>query len=65
MDGIYFIRNSINEWHSSITGYFKTEDEAREALKSCHDWFMRDGTGEIYFQPFGLRKDVILIDRIK
>ena len=46
MKGIYYIDNSIDECHNIISGYFKTEDEAREALKSCADWFRPNGTVE-------------------
>lgn len=54
MTGIYFIKNTIDEYHSSISGYFPTEDEARDALKDCADWFRPHGTGTIYFQEFGI-----------
>ena len=61
MKGIYYIENYLDEIHSGIRGYFETEDEAREALKSCSDWFRPNGTGRIYFQEFGLHKEPILI----
>jgi len=61
MKGIYYIENYINEIHTSISGYFTTEDEAHEGLKSCADWFRPKGTGRIYFQEFGLGKTPILI----
>ena len=61
MKGIYYIDNSIDEYHHITSGYFETEDEAREALKSCADWFRPNGTGRIYFQEFGLHKESILI----
>lgn len=54
MKGIYYIHNTIDEIHSTISGYFETEDEAREGLKSCADWFRPNDTGRIYFQEFGL-----------
>lgn len=61
MKGIYYIENTVNEWHSTIRGYFATEEEAREALKSCCDWYRPNGTGRIYFQPFGLNQPRQLI----
>jgi len=54
MKGIYFIKNSVNEYNTRISGYFPTEDEAKDALKDCADWFRPKGTGEIWFKEFGL-----------
>lgn len=56
MEGVYYIENTYNEFSSYISGYFKTEAEAKEALKECEDWYRPKGTGRIYFQPFGLDK---------
>jgi hypothetical protein len=56
MKGIYYIENSVDERTSRISGYFQTEEEAREALKECSDWFMPKGTGTIWFKEFGLNK---------
>ena len=61
MKGIYYILNSINEYHSDISGYFPTEDEAREGLKKCSNWFRPEGTGEIWFQEFGVNGKKTLI----
>lgn len=52
-DGVYFIKNTVDEWNTIITGYFRTFDEAKEALKECSDWYRPKGTGRIYFQKFG------------
>jgi len=52
--GIYFIENTIDEWHSAISGYFPTEDAAKEGLKDCCNWYSHKGTGTIYYQEFGL-----------
>ena len=52
--GVYYIENTVDEWHTSISGYFETEEEAREALKQCADWYRPKGTGTIYFKEFGL-----------
>ena len=43
---------------TQISGYFQTEEEAREALKKCSNWFMKKGTGIICFKEFGLNKKV-------
>ena len=64
MKGIYFIVNTIDEIHTRISGYFMTEDEAREGIKNCADWFRPNGTGTIYFQEFGINGKRIEIDRI-
>ena len=56
MNGIYYIENTVDERRSRISGYFQTEEEAREALKECSDWFMSNGTGIIWFKEFGLNK---------
>jgi hypothetical protein len=51
--GVYFIKNSVNEWSSSISGYFPTLEAAKEGLKKCSDWYRSNGTGSIYFTEFG------------
>lgn len=61
--GFYFIENIVDEWHSSETGCFKTLKEAKEALKSCSDWWCSEGTGCIYFRPYGLNKSSKFICR--
>ena len=58
MKGIYYIENSVDEQRTKISGYFKTEEEAREAIKECSDWFMNKGTGTIWYQEFGLHKPI-------
>ena len=45
---IYYILNTINEWDTTINGYFSSLDKAKEALKKCCDWYRSDGTGRIY-----------------
>jgi hypothetical protein len=61
MKGIYYIENTINEFASSIQGYFTSLDDAMEALKSCSDWYRSEGTGEIYFTEFGLNGKTTLV----
>ena len=51
---IYYIENTIDEWHSTIRGYFETLDDAIKAIAECSDWFREKGTGEIYKVGFGL-----------
>lgn len=45
---IYFIKNTINEYDTTIRGYFSSLDNAKEALKKCEDWWRSKGTGRIY-----------------
>lgn len=56
MNGVYYIKNTISEFSSDYKGYFKTLDEAKEALKKCSDWYKPNGTGRIYWVEFGLNK---------
>lgn len=54
MNGIFYIENSVDEWHLSIRGYFNDLESAKAALSECADWYRPNGTGRIYFQKFGL-----------
>ena len=54
MDKIYLIENSIDERRCRVSGYFKTYADAYEALKKCSDWWMPNGSGQIYGVSFGL-----------
>ena len=54
MDKIYLIQNSIDERRVRVSGYFKTYDDAYEALKECSDWWMPNGSGQIYEVSLGL-----------
>lgn len=47
-NGLYYIKNTVNECDSRIQGYFSTLDKAQEALKDCCDWYRSKGTGKIY-----------------
>lgn len=60
-EGIYFIENTINEIATKVNGYFPTLDDAKEALKECSNWFRPKGTGNIYFQKFGLNEPKKLV----
>ena len=51
---IYYIENTIDEFHTKITAYFETFEEAKEGLKSCYDWWSPNGTGKIYEVTMGL-----------
>ena len=54
MNEIFFIENTIDEWNTSIKGYFPTFEEAKEKLAECCDWYCAKGTGKIYKVKFGL-----------
>lgn len=53
-DEIYLIENTVDEYRTRVSGYFKTYDDAYEALKECSDWFRDKGTGQIWKVSFGL-----------
>ena len=57
MNGVYYIKNTVSETCQDVTGYFKTLDEAKNALNKCGDWYRHRGTGRIYWIKFGLNKD--------
>lgn len=57
MGKIFYIKNTVDEIHTSISGYFETIDDAKEGLKDCSDWFRPKGTGRIYSVEFGLNKE--------
>lgn len=64
MNKIYYIKCTVDEYRSEIKGYFKTLEEAKEALKSCCNWFCPYNTGKIYSQEFGLNgKTELVIDK--
>ena len=65
MKKIYYIECTTDEYQSEIQGYFETLEEAKEALKSCSNWFCPDNTGKIYSQELGLNgKLELIIDKI-
>ena len=61
MKKIYYIECAVDEYHSGILGYFETLEEAKEALKSCSNWFSPSNTGKIYSQEFGLNGKTELV----
>lgn len=65
MKKIYYIECTTSETCSAIKGYFETLEEAKEALKSCSNWYGPDNTGKIYSKEFGLNgKLELIIDKI-
>lgn len=61
MDKLYYITNTINEWQSKTSGFFKSLDEAMKALEECCDWYRPKGTGCIWEVEFGLNKRAKLV----
>ena len=41
----------------SLIKFLTDLSSAKEALKECSDWYYPKGTGKIYYQPFGLKKE--------
>lgn len=45
----YFcIENTVDEWHTEVTGSYDSFDDAREALRHKSDWYCNKDTGRIY-----------------
>lgn len=63
-DGVFFIENTIDETRSKVSAYFGSRRDALAGLSECADWFRPNGTGEIYFQPYGIGKHRILVMRV-
>lgn len=61
MNEIFYIKNTVDEWHSAIKGYFPTLESAKEALKDCCDWYRPMGTGKIYKVGFGINVEPELV----
>ena len=59
--GVFYIQNTVNEYHSRISGYFETFEDALNNLKYCSDWYRPNGTGRIFKQEFGLSGDCFLL----
>lgn len=65
MKKIYYIECTTSETRSAIKGYFATLEDAKEALKSCSNWYCPDNTGKIYSQEFGLNgKSELIINKV-
>ena len=45
---IYCIKNTVNEYNDCITRFCSTLEEAKRELKSCCNWYDKQGTGSIY-----------------
>ena len=60
MKGFYYIEVSVSEFSRSISGYFETLEEAKEAIKYAANWYRPNGTGNIYFQPLDTRVEKYL-----
>jgi hypothetical protein len=61
MKKIYYIECTTSETRSAIKGYFETLEEAKEALKSCSNWYGPNNTGKIYSKELGLNGKLELI----
>lgn len=40
--------NTVDEYHTEITGNYDSFNDAREALRHKSDWYCNDDTGRIY-----------------
>ena len=63
-DGVFFIENTINETRCKVSAYFGSSRDALAGLSECADWFRPKGTGEIYFQPYGIGKHPIFVMKV-
>ena len=54
VDGFFYIETQDTEYGSSPKAFFKTLEEAKDAMRYFSDHYGWKGTGKIYFQPFGL-----------
>lgn len=60
-EGVWYIENAINEYHSKPTSYYPTLESAVGGLMESSDWFCPKGTGMIHFREFGTYgKDVMI-----
>lgn len=51
--GVWYIENTIDEYHSKPSSYYPTLMECVEGLQESSDWWCSKGTGTIWFQEFG------------
>jgi hypothetical protein len=63
-DGVFFIENTINETRCKVSAYFGSRIDALAGLSECADWFRPNGTGEIYFQPYGIGTHPIFVMKV-
>lgn len=54
VDGFFYIETQDTEYGSSPKAFFKTLEEAKDAMRYFSDHYGWKGTGKIYFQPFGI-----------
>ena len=60
----YEIENTIDEYHSKVSGRYTTFEAAREDLKNHCDWYNDCGTGIIYkIEIFKIGSKKISIER--
>lgn len=48
MTKFYEVINTVNEYSNACSGTYVTEEQARERLKTCNDWYNAKGTGRIF-----------------
>ena len=60
-EGVWYIKNYVDEYNQRITSYYPTLREAIEGLMESSNWFEDKGTGEIYFHEYGINgKDYLV-----
>ena len=60
-EGVWHIKNYVDEYNQRITSYYPTLREAIEGLMESSNWFEDKGTGEIYFHEYGINgKDYLV-----
>ena len=58
----YAIENTVNEYHTAVTGKYKTLEDAKNDLCNHSDWYCSKGTGRIYkvkqwFEGYELKEE--------
>ena len=57
----YFtIRNTVDEYHTKITGIYISLEAAKKGLEARSDWWCANGTGEIWQEAFYQCSDGVL-----
>lgn len=52
--GVWYIKNTVSEYHTNITSYYPTLKDAIGGLMKSSDWFCPNGTGTIIYREFGI-----------